>query len=205
LSTNLLVPHQGDLYPGPRGYSGQVSVLPLLSAHKITQIQKILFESGVRRFTGGFQPQGNLPRLMSEGFGQVCSTIRDLRDIYLYVPFLHVSFWRLIWRRLFMIRTVRNSPKSRSPKSQGPWADQRKPPRLRDHGEVDSAELSRTLKVLDRGGDAPKPAYNQSDPVCAGLRTPLRTFLAWLRQVWGRAGPQIDELRLDSEKFPGPF
>ncbi len=37
--------------------------------------------NGVRRFTGGSMPQGPRPGLIYEGFGPVCSTIRDPRKI----------------------------------------------------------------------------------------------------------------------------
>ena len=45
-----------------------------------THKHKLRFSGNVvRRFTGGFRPQGHLPRLISDGFRPVCSTIRDPR------------------------------------------------------------------------------------------------------------------------------
>jgi hypothetical protein len=50
---------------------------------------------------------------------------------------------------------------------------------------VVSAELSHTLKVLDRGRNAQKPYHNWSESVRAGLWAPPWVLLAWLRPVWG--------------------
>ncbi len=51
--------------------------------------------------------------------------------------------------------------------------------------EVHSAELSRSLKVSDRGRNTSKPVRNRLESVCAGLWAPPRAFLALLRPVWG--------------------
>jgi hypothetical protein len=48
-----------------------------------------------------------------------------------------------------------------------------------------SAELSRSLKVLDRVRHTQKPVRNRSESVCAGLRAPSRALLAYFRPVWG--------------------
>ena len=52
------------------------------SGHRKTRKHKGIFSgNGVRRFTGGSRPQGHLPRLISDGFWPVFSTIRDPRNI----------------------------------------------------------------------------------------------------------------------------
>jgi hypothetical protein len=88
-------------------------------------------------------------------------------------------------------------------------------------GHAHSAELYRSLEVLDRGPNSPKLAQNRSESVCAGLWVPPRAFLAWLRQVRvptqvtqssipsrspGRgdtSDPDTPETRVGSKKNPG--
>ena len=57
-----------------------------------TTIKEYFPETGLRRFTGGSRPQGRLARLISGGFGPICSTIRDPRDIYFCDIYLCVFF-----------------------------------------------------------------------------------------------------------------
>ena len=58
-----------------------------------------------------------------------------------------------------------------------------------------SAELSRSLKVLDRGRNAPKPAQKRSESLCAGLWAPCRVFWDWFGPA---LGPNPDRNR----RFP---
>ncbi len=60
------------------------------------------------------------------------------------------------------------------------------------------SELSRSLKVLDRGRNTQKPARNRSESLCAGLRAPTRAFLAWFRLFRG-------PIRAPSRRFPAGF
>ncbi len=47
------------------------------SAEKSINIKEYVLETVFDVFTGGSQPQGHLPQPISDGFGQVLSTIRD--------------------------------------------------------------------------------------------------------------------------------
>ncbi len=92
------------------------------------------------------------------------------------------------------------------------WGSCKQDPRLRAAGCMLqgcrmqlSAELSRTLKVLDRGRNTQKPDRNRSESGCVGLWAPPRAFWASFRPVWGRFGLQIGDFQPDSQKFSGPF
>ncbi len=50
------------------------------------------------------------------------------------------------------------------------------------------SNLSRSLKVLDRGRNTQKPVRNRSESCCAGLWAPCRVFWAW----FGPAGFRLD-------------
>jgi hypothetical protein len=61
---------------------------------------------------------------------------------------------------------------------------------------IHSAELSRSLKVLDRIRNTPKSVRNRSESVCAGLWAPPLLGLV-SSGVGGRYGPQIADIRQD--------
>ncbi len=88
------VPHMpaSPMYSGPTCARVFASDQGPENTHKY---EGIFSGSGVLRFTGGYRPQGNLPRLTPGGF---CPVFRrsGIRGIFLYVSFLHAFLWRLI-------------------------------------------------------------------------------------------------------------
>jgi hypothetical protein len=74
------------------------------------------------------------------------------------------------------------------------------PPKLNLRAYVfrDSAELSHSLKVLDRGRNTQEPVRNRSESVRAGVWAPPRAFGLGFVRVWGRFWFQIGNFRPDS-------
>ncbi len=71
---------------------------------------------------------------------------------------------------------------------------------------VVSVELSRSLKVSNRGANAPKSIQHRSASICTGLWAPPRAFWALVRPVWGTdLGPKSMIFDRILKNFPGPF
>ncbi len=68
---------------------------------------------------------------------------------------------------------------------------------------INSAELSHSLKVLDRGGDTPKPVRSES--VCAGLWAPPQAFCLASSGFGADLGPKLTNFGRILKSFPGPF